>query len=223
MIEAVFTSVGGFLDAYAYLAHGHVFANAQTGNVVLLAVASMTGDWAQAGRHIPPIAACALGVSAAKLLGVQKQKVTYRATLMCQAIELAVLILLLFCGHLMPQWLIVPTLSFVAALQITSFDMLGPFRFNSAMTTGNLKSVVSGITAALLGEDTSANWAGVSVSAVACVSFLFGALFGAFWTRRHPVHALFPCVLLVLVGLALTWHEHVSAFRSDLRSTSVKG
>ncbi len=28
--------VGGFLDAYTYLLRGHVFANAQTGNIVLL-------------------------------------------------------------------------------------------------------------------------------------------------------------------------------------------
>ena len=28
----------GFLDAYTYLARGHVFANAQTGNVILFAL-----------------------------------------------------------------------------------------------------------------------------------------------------------------------------------------
>ena len=30
--------VGGFLDAYTYLCRGRVFANAQTGNIVLLGV-----------------------------------------------------------------------------------------------------------------------------------------------------------------------------------------
>ena len=28
--------VGGYLDAYTYLSRGHIFANAQTGNIVLL-------------------------------------------------------------------------------------------------------------------------------------------------------------------------------------------
>ena len=37
-IACLFAVVGGYLDAYSYLAHGHVFANAQTGNVVFLAV-----------------------------------------------------------------------------------------------------------------------------------------------------------------------------------------
>ncbi len=30
--------VGGFLDAYTYVARDHVFANAQTGNIVLLGI-----------------------------------------------------------------------------------------------------------------------------------------------------------------------------------------
>ena len=32
------TAVGGFLDAYTYLVRGGVFANGQTGNLVLLGI-----------------------------------------------------------------------------------------------------------------------------------------------------------------------------------------
>ena len=48
------------MEAYAFLAHGHVFANAQTGKVVLLAVWAAEGDWVHAGRHVPSIIACTL-------------------------------------------------------------------------------------------------------------------------------------------------------------------
>ena len=34
-LTAILAIVGGFLDAYSYLMRGHVFANAQTGNIVL--------------------------------------------------------------------------------------------------------------------------------------------------------------------------------------------
>ena len=34
---------GGFMDAYSYMARGHVFANAQTGNILLVAVAISEG------------------------------------------------------------------------------------------------------------------------------------------------------------------------------------
>ena len=36
VVAAILASAGGFLDAYSYLVRGHVFANAQTGNIVLL-------------------------------------------------------------------------------------------------------------------------------------------------------------------------------------------
>ena len=37
-LGALLTVVGGFLDTYTYLSRGGVFANAQTGNIVLLAL-----------------------------------------------------------------------------------------------------------------------------------------------------------------------------------------
>ena len=35
---AVLAVVGGFLDAYTYICRGAVFANAQTGNIVLMGI-----------------------------------------------------------------------------------------------------------------------------------------------------------------------------------------
>ena len=59
---------GGFLDAYTFVGRGGVFANAQTGNVVLLAVAAGEGHWATALLHVPPILAFMLGVAVAETL-----------------------------------------------------------------------------------------------------------------------------------------------------------
>ena len=52
-IGAMLAVVGGFLDAYTYLARGQVFANAQTGNIVLLGVHLSEGDFKKAlsGSH----------------------------------------------------------------------------------------------------------------------------------------------------------------------------
>ena len=41
---------GGLQDAYTYLARGEVFANAQTGNIVLMSVRRFEGAWTQAIR-----------------------------------------------------------------------------------------------------------------------------------------------------------------------------
>ena len=45
-------AVGGFLEAYTYLLHGGVFCNAQTGNLVLLALALFGGRFASAAHYL---------------------------------------------------------------------------------------------------------------------------------------------------------------------------
>jgi uncharacterized membrane protein YoaK (UPF0700 family) len=60
-------SAGGFLDAFNYVGHGHGFANAMTGNVVLLVVALARLERTQALRRLVPICAFIAGVHAARL------------------------------------------------------------------------------------------------------------------------------------------------------------
>src|ERR1700730_13517061 len=59
---------GGFLDTYTAVGRHGVFANAQTGNVVLFGVLAAAGRWSQALRHVPPILAFVLGVAVAETL-----------------------------------------------------------------------------------------------------------------------------------------------------------
>lgn len=55
------TLSGGFQDAYTYMGRGKVFANAQTGNIVLMATNFCEGDFAKALRifcrcwPLPPV------------------------------------------------------------------------------------------------------------------------------------------------------------------------
>ena len=35
LVPSLLSAAGGFIDAFAWLAYGHVFTNAQTGNIIL--------------------------------------------------------------------------------------------------------------------------------------------------------------------------------------------
>ena len=59
---------GGFQDAYTYFTRDGVFANAQTGNVVLMSTNFMTGKWGEGLKYLFPILAFALGVLVADLI-----------------------------------------------------------------------------------------------------------------------------------------------------------
>src|SRR5580698_27876 len=61
-------ATGGLLDAFVYLNHGHIFANAMTGNVIFLGIAFLGRDWAEVPAHIVPLVAFFAGVITSKHL-----------------------------------------------------------------------------------------------------------------------------------------------------------
>ena len=67
MLTAAFIILsGGLKDAYTSLCRGKVYANAQTGNIVLLSTYLCNGEWAAAGRYLVPVLAFMAGIFAAE-------------------------------------------------------------------------------------------------------------------------------------------------------------
>ena len=60
-------AVGGFLGAHTFVAF-QVFANAQTGNIVLLGLSGPAGRWSAALTCRPPIGAFVVGVAVAEVI-----------------------------------------------------------------------------------------------------------------------------------------------------------
>ena len=67
-LGAVLALAGGFLDAYSYSVRGGVFANAETGNMVLLGIHAMRGEWHTALTYLVPVAAFAAGIIVAECI-----------------------------------------------------------------------------------------------------------------------------------------------------------
>lgn len=84
---ALLTLSGGLQDTYTYLRRGRVFANAQTGNIVLLGQSLFDGDWSRAARYLFPVLAFALGVGAAEW-GIKptrnSRRISHISTRRCQ-------------------------------------------------------------------------------------------------------------------------------------------
>ena len=64
LIAGILSISGGLQDAYTYMYRGKVFANAQTGNIVLLSANIMDGRWDKVLHYLVPLCAFALGVLA---------------------------------------------------------------------------------------------------------------------------------------------------------------
>ena len=100
-ITALFLSVsGGLQDVYTYLYRGKVFANAQTGNIVLMAVKLFAGEWGEALRYLMPLCAFALGIFVAEFIRLKLKRMQW---LHWRQLVVLFEILLLFVVGFLPQ------------------------------------------------------------------------------------------------------------------------
>lgn len=77
-LTAAFLSVsGGLQDAYTYIFRGKVFANAQTGNIVLLSQSIIDKDFVRAIHYLVPLLFFALGIAIAECIHVRFQRIQH--------------------------------------------------------------------------------------------------------------------------------------------------
>jgi uncharacterized membrane protein YoaK (UPF0700 family) len=210
---------GGFVDAFTYVGHGGVFANAMTGNVVLLGVFTAAGDWRQAFNHIPPIVAFLVGVVVAQAIRLPHVGTRWPA-LLALILEISVLAAITFLPRTFPDIWIVLSISFAAAVQNSSFARVLDWTYNSVMTTGNLRRFSEALFAALLPGRSPEMSRQVQVFGLICLSFLDGALIGGLLTPWLGNVALWVPVAVMLAALALTAYPHKIARGGDIQAPS---
>lgn len=140
-IGVLLALTGGFLDAYTYVSRGGVFANAQTGNMVLLGIRLSEGAWRQAAYYFVPIVAFAAGVLLAEL--IQKKHKWNAGLHWRQRTVLIEAAVLLAAGFVQSGELdsgVNIAISFVCAMQVESFRKIHGLTYATTMCTGNLRS-----------------------------------------------------------------------------------
>ena len=139
-LTAVFLSLsGGLQDAYTYLFRGKVFANAQTGNIVLLSANIMDGQWDRVLHYLVPLCAFALGVLLAEKMREcfrEMQRLHWR-----QLVVLWEVLLLFIVGFLPPEQNLLANaiVSFACAMQVQAFRKVDGYAFASTMCIGDLR------------------------------------------------------------------------------------
>jgi uncharacterized membrane protein YoaK (UPF0700 family) len=176
--------VGGLLDAVVYTLHGHVFANAMTGNVILLGLSAVSGAWVQVARHAVPIGAFLFGVAASRVLRVMPR---YRAAMAVLLLEMVALSGAGLLPRGFPEMAFTAIIAFVSAFQVSTFRQVGRFSYNSTFITGNLREMAEGLVNHFLDPDADVRRRELAKSrklAAICGCFLAGALLGA-WGGPH--------------------------------------
>lgn len=196
---------GGCMDAYSYLYRDKVFANAQTGNILLFGVNLAQGDFASALKYLWPILAFSIGIILSDVIrGTLK-----RPRLHWRQIALLAEIVILFLASLCPQThnaVSNALISLACGLQVESFRaILG----NSAATTmciGNLRSGLNHLTGFFLtGQRERLKKSMIYFSII--LSFVIGAVIESALIRHFAQRALYLSVGTLIVAFLLMFHH----------------
>lgn len=131
---------GGFRDAYSYNIRGNVFANAQTGNLVLLSQSLANLNFYAAFKYLLPIIAFMIGIFVTDII-----KNKHRGNIYIHWRQIIILaeIIMLFLVGLMPKsmdhWANI-TISLACAMQVESFRKFMNIPIATTMCTGNMRS-----------------------------------------------------------------------------------
>ena len=198
---------GGFQDAYTYCCRGGVFANAQTGNIVLMSAALFRGDWEAVVKYLVPVLSFLLGIFAAECVHRHfkyMEKVHWR-----QLIILAEIALLFAVGFL-PQnvnTLANALVSFVCAMQVQTFRKVRGHAYASTMCIGNMRSGTEALCVYFHTHDREVLYKALTYFGVIGL-FAVGAGLGALLTARLAEKGIWvSCGLLAVSFLIMFVHE----------------
>jgi uncharacterized membrane protein YoaK (UPF0700 family) len=197
------TLTNGFLDAYTYVTRGGVFANVQTGNVILFAIDMRHGHWGSSLAHLWPILAFLAGVllSAYIKSGRMDRFLAHplRWTMAIQAVAFAVVG---FVPTTVPNSFVTIPISFLAAMQFTLFRNIGDLTYVAVATTGNLMRFVESGYAVFVEKDDGARLACRVYGTLLC-TFSGGAVIGAFASELWGYRAVWAPAAFLAVTLVL--------------------
>ncbi|MDN3355906.1 YoaK family protein [Actinomadura sp. DC4] len=194
---------GGFLDAFSYLELGGVFANAQTGNVVLFGVEAARAHGTDAVRHIPSILAFVVGVVVAETLLRPRVAAALRwPSRFALVLEIAVLAVVGLLPRGVPDSVLIVMIAFTASVQVTMFRTLIDWPYNTAMVTGNLRSAAQAAYLAVADRDPEAVRKARSF-AIVIGAFVVGAFGGGWLTLHVGRHAIWISAGVLVAALGL--------------------
>lgn len=192
---------GGYLDVYTYVCRGGVFANAQTGNMVLLAISAAESDFGKVFKYLLPILAFMLGILVTELV---KSRYRYNTAIHWRqiviALEFIVLLTIAFVPSGIQDDLVNIAVAFVCSMQVESFRKFeGKSAYATTMCTGNLRSATehlffSGLNKNKEERNTSLKYYGI------IAIFIVGAFISMKVSQRVGEKSIFvACFLLAAV------------------------
>lgn len=191
--------VGGFLDAYTFVGRGGVFANAQTGNIVLIGIEVYNRNLHKTLFAAAPVLACILGVIFVEII---KEKCPKKLAAESETVILIVEIIIFFFIGFIPATvnnsIVNIIVAFVSSVQIASFRRLVDSPFSTTMCTGNLRTATQSAYIAITKKNEKAFEKSIRYFKIVG-GFLIGGFLGAMMTSYFGVSSIWFASIVLIV------------------------
>lgn len=167
---------GGIMDAYSYLVRDHVFANAQTGNMLLFGVNLAAGDWIQCLHYAVPVVCFAAGIALCHTIKIVATEEHLHWRQMALIIEAVLLVVVGFVPEGRSLYANGLT-SFACGIQVQAFRKFHGRPLATTMCIGNLRSGTQALVTYASDRDQKQLRGGL-LSFFVIMCFVFGAVIG---------------------------------------------
>ena len=208
LLSAILSFSGGLQVAYTYNVRGEVFANAQTGNVVLMSQHFMLREWDEGIHYLFPLMAFALGIFIAE--NIDHRYKMARRIHWRQIVLLIEIVLLGAVGFLPAQFDMAANMmvSLSCAMQVQSFRKVAGYGYASTMCIGNLRAGTESL--AKYFHDGKKETLRKSLHYFGIILiFALGAGFGGVMSQRMGIRTIWISSLLLLVDCMMMRRETI--------------
>ena len=205
--ETIFLGVllamsGGLMDTYSYLFREQVFANAQTGNILLFSVNLAQGNWQTSLRYLCPILAFATGIAlAAVIRHLYREHPVMHWRQVCLLLESIILFSTAFMGQEL-NLLANSLISLACGAQVESFRKIEGSSVATTMCIGNLRLAIHSIVEYRF-TSLKEEYKSAVVAATMIVSFAVGSVVGSVLIKAVGAYAIWASCLLLFISFYL--------------------
>ncbi len=208
LLGALLALNGGFLESYTYITRGGVFANAQTGNLVLLAIHAADGDVKGAMYYAIPVSAFIVGIFLTNFI---RLKLGRHRRFHWRQLVLLLEIALLAAAASVPihdyDIVVVFCISFVCALQYGSFKKVKGIGLATTFCTGNLRTATENLfDYTHTGKKRSLRNSLYLFGIIAC--FIGGAVAGTLLTKTFYEKSVYFCCLMLGIAFLIMFIQN---------------
>lgn len=209
-LALLLTISGGFLESYTYISRDGVFANAQTGNLIKLAMGISDFNGVEIFRYSLPIIAFVVGIIISCFLRLkykETRKVHWRQIVLGIEVIILLSVALIPIGNLNSIANILVSLT--CAMQYEAFKKFEGNPFSSLFCTGNLRSFSEQLFFAITKKDNN-YLKKCQKYLVIILIFMIGVIIGDISTVYLWQYAcIIPSVILFIVILLMN-KEHIA-------------